>query len=70
MDTLWLNYVGAMRTRISQDTEGVVLCFEQGPEGRIKVIYHFSIPRWVRRSSERVMLVNRTVKPKEASGVL
>ena len=38
---LWthrLNYVGAMKAIISQDTEGVVLCFEQGPEGRVKVI--------------------------------
>ena len=50
-----LNYVGAMGARISQDTEGVVLCFEQGPEGSIKDIWYFSIPRWVRHSLERVM---------------
>ena len=52
---LWmhqLDYVGAIRAKISQDTEGVVLCFEQGPEDCVKVIWHFSIPRVVRRSSE------------------
>ena len=43
-----------------------MLCFEQGPEGRIKVIWNFSIPKRVRRSSERLMLVKRTLKPRGA----
>ena len=55
-----------MRARILQDTEGVMLCFDQGPEGRVKVMWHFSIPRGVMHSSERVMLIKRKVKPRES----
>ena len=64
-----LNYAGAMRARISQDIKRVVLCFEQGPEG-IKVMWHFFKPRGMRPSSERVILVKRTMKPREANEVL
>ena len=64
----WLNYLRAIRARISQDNDAVMLCFEL--EGHAKVIWHFSIPKGVRHSSERVMLVKKIVKPREASGVL
>ena len=54
-----------MKTRISQDTEGVILCFEQEPEGCVKVLWHLSIPIGVRRSSGREMWIKRIVKPRE-----
>ena len=46
------------------------MCFEKGPEGYIKVIWHFFILKRVRHSSERILWVKRIVKPREASGVL
>ena len=54
-----------MKAKISQDTEGVVLCFKQGPEGHVKVIWHFSIPKGVRHSSEKSNVVKKIMKPRE-----